>query len=359
MGLGYHVGVSSPDSNRIPLSVRRPTDTLARPLRDLRVSVIDTCNYRCPYCMPAEEYPENFPFLTKSQRLGFDEIERLVRIFTELGVVKVRLTGGEPLLRKGLTGLIRSLAANPKIEDLAMTTNGHLLARGVAELREAGLPRITLSLDSLDEAVFRRMNGGRGELSRVLAGLREAEKTGYNSIKINCVVQRGVNDRGVLDLVEFFRGSGHVLRFIEYMDVGTQNQWRLKEVVPSQEILDRIQHRWPVSPVSPGYRGEVATRYRFDDGQGEIGFISSISEPFCGDCTRARLAADGTFYTCLFAGIGTDLKAPLRAGATDDEMAEMICRIWSGRADRYSEVRQPEQAELRRQRRIEMYQIGG
>lgn len=359
MGLGYHVPVSEADSNRIPLRVRRPTDALARPLRDLRVSVIDTCNYRCPYCMPAEEYPENFPFLTRNQRLSFDEIERLVRIFTDLGVVKVRLTGGEPLLRKGLNGLIRALTANSKIEDLALTTNGHLLARGVAGLREAGLPRITLSLDSLDESVFRRMNGGRGELSRVLEGLSQAEKAGYDRIKINCVVQRGVNDKGVLDLVKFFRGSGHVLRFIEYMDVGTQNRWRLKEVVPSQEILDRIQHRWPVSPVSPGYRGEVATRYRFDDGKGEIGFISSISEPFCGDCTRARLAADGTFYTCLFAGQGDDLKVPLRDGATDNEMADLICHIWNGRSDRYSELRQPEQAELRRHRRIEMYQIGG
>lgn len=359
MGLRYYDVVSETEPNSIPLRVRRPTDRLERPLRDLRVSVIDTCNYRCPYCMPAEEYPENFPFLTKSQRLSFEEIERLVNIFTKLGVIKVRLTGGEPLLRKGLTGLIAALAANPEIEDLALTTNGHLLARGVDALREAGLPRLTLSLDSLDEAVFRRMNGGRGELSRVLNGLRAAEAAGYDSIKINCVVQRGVNDRGVIDLVEHFRGTGHVLRFIEYMDVGTQNSWRLKEVVPSQEVLERIQSRWSVSPVKPGYRGEVATRYRFDDGGGEIGFISSISAPFCGDCTRARLAADGTFYTCLFAGEGVDLKQPLRAGVTDAGMADIICDIWNGRTDRYSELRQPEQAELRRQRRIEMYQIGG
>lgn len=272
-------------------SVEPVADRLGRPLRDLRVSVIDACNFRCPYCMPADRTPES-QGSDADGRLDFDQIERLVRAFVRLGVGKVRLTGGEPLLRKGLEDLVARLAAIPGVFDLALTSNGSLLAGRAGALRRAGLHRLTVSLDSLDPVRFARLSGGRGRLDDVLAGLAAAEAAGFGAIKINCVVQRGVNEDDVLPLLARFRGTGHVVRFIEYMDVGTCNGWRSADVVPSAELLSRIAAHWPLRPVAPGYRGEVAERYAFVDGAGEIGFVSSISTPFCGDCQRARLSAD-------------------------------------------------------------------
>jgi cyclic pyranopterin phosphate synthase len=336
-----------------------PRDTLGRGLRDLRISVIDRCNFRCPYCMPAEQYPENYRFLRRQQRLTSDEVERIARIAVGLGVTKLRLTGGEPLLEKSLPGLVARLAAIPGIDDLALTTNGLLLAPVAAQLKAAGLMRVTLSLDSVDPDVFARMSGGRGDLGRVLAGIDAAADAGLAPLKINTVVQRGVNDDGVLDLLAHFRGTGHIVRMIEYMDVGNRNGWRLRDVVPSRELLERINARWPVEPLSRNYPGEVARRYRYVDGGGEIGFISSVSAPFCGSCNRARLSADGVLYTCLFATEGTSLRDPLRAGATDNELADLLRRIWLRRADRYSESRRPEAAESPIRDKVEMYHIGG
>ncbi len=335
-----------------------PTDTLARPLHDLRISVIDRCNFRCPYCMPEDQYAHDHVFLAKDERLRFEEIERLARAFVANGVRKLRLTGGEPLLRRDLPELVRMLAQIPQVEDLALTTNGVLLPRLAAPLRAAGLQRLTISLDTLDAATFRHLSGGRGEVDDVLAGITAAEDAGFTRLKLNCVVMRGVNDTQVLDLIARFRGSGHIVRFIEYMDVGTINGWRGELVVPSAELHARINARWTLTPLQPGYRGEVAKRYGFADGAGEIGFISSVSQPFCGDCTRARLSADGKLYTCLFAQTGYDLRGPLRAGASDVEIEQLIAARWSQRDDRYSERR----AELRAlggNEKVEMYTIGG
>jgi len=330
-----------------------PIDLLARPLRDLRVSVIETCNYRCPYCMPEGLTPEETA-LDRARRLRFDEIETAVRAFVALGVRKVRLTGGEPLLRKNLPELVARLVRIPGLDDLALTTNGSLLAAQAKALREAGLRRVTISLDALDPDVFRTLSGGRGDIADVLAGIDAAEAAGFTSIKFNCVVQRGINDGQILPLVERFRGSGHVMRFIEYMDVGTCNGWTPDRVVPSAELRDRISARWPLRALSPTYRGEVATRYGFVDGRGEVGFVSSISEPFCGDCHRARLSADGQLYTCLFASQGSDLRAALAAGEPD--LRERIAAIWSRRGDRYSELRT---GPANDRKKIEMYFIGG
>jgi len=334
-----------------------PHDLRGRALTDLRISVIDRCNFRCPYCMPEDEYPRDHEFLSKAQRLRFEEIERLARIFVGLGVRKLRLTGGEPLLRRDLPELVRQLAAIPGASDIAMTTNGALLADKAGALRAAGLSRITLSLDSLDPGTFETMSGGRGEVSTVLAAIDAAERAGFPPLKINAVVMRGVNDAGVLDLVEHFRGTGHIVRFIEYMDVGTCNDWQRDLVVPSAELRARIAARWPLVPLEANYGGEVAQRYAFADGTGEVGFISSVTEPFCGDCSRARLSADGRLYTCLFARSGHDLRGPLRAGASDDELAGLIRAVWEARDDRYSEIRGEER--LAGRKRIEMYEIGG
>ncbi|NCT68094.1 MAG: GTP 3',8-cyclase MoaA [Rhodanobacteraceae bacterium] len=333
-----------------------PRDLRGRPLRDLRISVVDRCNFRCPYCMPEEQYPRDHEFLSKAERLRFEEIERLATLFAALGVHKLRLTGGEPLLRRELPELVRRLARIPGIDDLAMTTNGSLLAAQVEALRAAGLKRLTLSLDSLDPVTFRAMSGGRGEVATVLDAIAAAERAGFASLKINCVVMRGHNDAQVLDLVEHFRGSGHIVRFIEYMDVGTCNDWRQDLVVPSAELRARIGARWPLVALEPNCGGEVARRYGFADGAGEIGFISSVTEPFCGDCSRARLSADGKLYTCLFAGAGHDLRGPLRAGASDAELAGLIRAVWNARDDRYSEIR-AEAAGPREH--VEMYAIGG
>jgi cyclic pyranopterin phosphate synthase len=343
----------------IPLNLAEaPRDTLARPLRDLRISVIDRCNFRCPYCMPEDQFADDAVFLSKNERLRFEEIERIARAFVASGVRKLRLTGGEPLLRRELPQLVSMLRAIPQVEDIALTTNGVLLPRFAAALREAGLMRLTVSLDTLDVATFRKLSGGRGEVSEVLAGIAAAEEAGFGSIKLNCVVMRGVNDGQVLDLIERFRGTGHIVRFIEYMDVGTLNQWQGELVVPSAELIERIAERWPLRPLERNYRGEVAERYAFEDGAGEVGFISSVSQPFCGDCSRARLSADGKMYTCLFARDGHDLRLPLRAGASDEELIGLIGKYWTTRTDRYSERR----AELRARgdaSKVEMFTIGG
>jgi len=332
-------------------------DTLGRPLRDLRLSVIDRCNFRCPYCMPRERFHDQYRFLKSSERLNFDELLRLTRLFLQLGVVKLRVTGGEPLLRAGLADLIGDLTSLPGIEDVALTTNGVLLAQHAAELRAAGLQRVTVSLDSLDPAVFAQMAGGFGSVGDVLAGIAAAQRAGLSPIKLNAVVQRGVNDHQVLDLVEHFRGSGIIVRFIEYMDVGNRNDWNRERVVPSQQLLERIHARWPLSALNPAYASEVARRYAFDDGGGEIGFISSVTQPFCGDCSRARLSSDGRFYTCLFAAEGTDLRAPLRGGASDEELLQLIRAVWERRADRYSELRDTLRA--RGVQHVEMNYVGG
>jgi len=309
--------------------------------------------------MPRETYHERYRFLGSHERLSFDEIVRLARLFVQLGVRKLRLTGGEPLLRANLPDLIGDLTDIPAVEDVALTTNGVLLGRYASELKAAGLQRVTVSLDSLDPAVFARMSGGFAGVEEVLGGIEHARRTELTPIKINAVVQRGVNDHTVLDLVERFRGSGVIVRFIEYMDVGNRNHWQEELVVPSKELLARIGARWPLEPLEPGYRGEVARRYAFSDGQGEVGFISSVSQPFCGDCTRARLSSDGVLYTCLFATHGTSLRDALRGGASDDQLLELIRGVWLGRSDRYSEQR----ASLRRaagdERKVEMFYIGG
>ncbi|HRQ63420.1 MAG TPA: GTP 3',8-cyclase MoaA [Xanthomonadaceae bacterium] len=342
----------------LPLEIQsRPRDRLGRGLKDLRISVVDTCNFRCPYCMPEERYPRDHAFLSSRERLDFDEIERLARQFVMLGVRKLRLTGGEPLLRRDLPDLVRSLATIPGLHDLALTTNASLLAAQAPALRAAGLHRITVSLDSLDPDRFAALSGGRGQLAEALRGIAAAERAGFTPMKINVVVQRGINDQDVMGLVEYFRGSGHILRFIEFMDVGTCNGWRLDRVVPSALLRRRIHSRWPLIALGRHERSEVASRYAFADGAGEIGFVSSVSEPFCGDCARARLSADGQLFTCLFASRGHDLRGPLRAGISDYELRTLIARLWNARGDRYSELRQAATGQA--PGRVEMYRIGG
>ncbi|WP_342315795.1 GTP 3',8-cyclase MoaA [Lysobacter sp. FW306-1B-D06B] len=337
----------------LPQHAALPLDRRGRPLRDLRLSVIEACNFRCPYCMPADRVPDDYGF-DAATRLSFDEIETLVRGFAQLGVHKLRITGGEPLLRKGLPTLIERLSRIAGLDDIALTTNGSLLAAQARALREAGLGRITVSLDAMDPARFREMSGGRGDIVQVLAGIEAARAAGFASIKINCVVERGINDDQVLPLVSHFRGTGHVVRFIEFMDVGTCNDWSRDRVVPSAELRDRIAARWPLRALEANYRGEVASRYAFEDGQGEVGFVSSVSEPFCGDCHRARVSADGRLYTCLFAGDGHDLRPALSQGV--DALREHAAGVWTERADRYSEVRGAANAS---RRHVEMFLIGG
>ncbi len=334
-------------------------DALGRPLHDLRISLLDRCNFRCPYCMPASEYHEDYQFLSKAQRLTHTEILAIATAATRLGVSKLRLTGGEPLLDRGLSSLVAGLSALPGVDDLAVTTNALLLAPLAQRLADSGLHRLTVSLDSLDPEVFNRMSGGRGDLSRVLAGIEAAEQAGFAPLKINTVVQRGVNEHTVLDLLEHFRGTGHIVRLIEFMDVGNRNGWRMEQVVPSRELLDAIGRRWTVRPVGQNYAGEVARRYQYVDGQGEIGFISSVTEPFCGACSRARISADGVLYTCLFATRGTDLRGPLRSGASSGDLEDLIRRVWLERADRYSELRRPGSTPTRAVSKVEMYRIGG
>jgi cyclic pyranopterin phosphate synthase len=334
-----------------------PRDQRGRLLKDLRISVIDRCNFRCPYCMPKERYHEHYRFLKSHERLSFEEITRLVRLFTQLGVRKLRITGGEPLLRPQLAELIGDLTILPGIEDVALTTNGVLLAQHAAALRAAGLGRVTVSLDTLDPAVFARMAGGYGDPGEVLAGIHAAQSARLEPIKINAVVQRGVNDHTLLDLLEHFRGTGIIVRFIEFMDVGSRNGWRREQVVPSAELRERIAARWPLEPTEAGNRSDVAQRYRFVDGAGEVGFISSVTQPFCGDCVRARLTSDGMLYGCLFATAGLDLRQQLRAGADDATLLDLIRGFWRGRNDRYSELRGAQSADGAK--RIEMNHIGG
>jgi len=331
------------------------TDTLGRTLRDLRVSVTDRCNFRCTYCMPREVFGPDYAFLPRSELLSFEEIVRLTRVFAGHGVEKVRLTGGEPLLRKGLERLIGMLAGIPGME-LTLTTNGSLLARKAGALKSAGLKRVTVSLDSLDERVFRMMNDADFPVSQVLAGIDAAAAAGLAPIKINMVVKRGVNENSVVSMARHFKGSGHIVRFIEFMDVGATNGWRLDDVVPSAQVIRMIGEEMPLEPIDPNYPGEVAERWRYRDGSGEVGVVSSVTQAFCRSCTRARLSTEGMLYTCLFATAGYDLRALLRSGTSEDEISEAIARIWRARTDRYSEIRTAETAQLRK---IEMSYIGG
>ncbi len=335
-------------------------DKYERPLRDLRISVTDRCNFRCPYCMPAAVFGERYQFLPKPQLLTFEEIARLTRIIVRLGAVKIRLTGGEPLLRQDIERLVALLSAIEGVEDLAMTTNAYLLPQKIDALKAAGLKRLTISLDTLDDAVFRLMNGERSGVDKVLAGIAAAEAAGYRPLKINAVAQRGVNDHTLVDLARFFKDRGHILRIIEYMDVGNKNGWKMDEVLPSSEIVARIHAELPLEPVAGNYYGEVARRYRYVDGAGEIGLISSVTQPFCGSCTRLRLSPEGQIFTCLFATQGLSLRDPLRAGASDAELEAIIRGRWSKRSDRYSEIRSSLTEETRdRRKKVEMYHIGG
>lgn len=333
-------------------------DTLGRPLRDLRVSVTDRCNFRCPYCMPAEIFGPGHPFLKASQLMSLGELTRLLRAFVSLGVEKLRITGGEPLLRDDVPELIRVAKEELGIPDVALTTNGWLLERKAAALKAAGLDRINVSLDSLDPQRFGRLNGRGFKLERVLAGIQAAVTAGF-PVKINMVVIRGTNDDEVEVMAEWARARRLTLRFIEFMDVGNHNDWARDKVVPAREIVERIGRRWPVEPCGPAYRGEVAARYRYADGAGEIGLISSITEPFCRDCNRARLSADGRLFTCLFASGGSDLLAVARGGATDAELREFLAGVWRGRRDRYSDERAELLAREGRREKVEMSFIGG
>jgi cyclic pyranopterin phosphate synthase len=335
-------------------------DRLGRALRDLRISVTDRCNFRCAYCMPAEVFGRDFAFLPRSQVLDFEEVARLAAIFVRLGVHKLRITGGEPLVRRDLPVLIGYLSAlrTPDGEpvDLTLTTNGSALRALAGPLASAGLGRVTVSLDSLDSAVFGAMNGVDFPVSRVLDGIAAARSAGLAPLKVNTVVRRGLNEASVLPLARWARDEGIVLRFIEYMDVGHSNGWRLDDVVPADEILALIDAELPLEPMAPGYRGEVAGRYRFRDGSGEVGVIASVTRPFCGDCTRARISADGHFYTCLFAVDGVDLKGPLRDGEPDAALEARVRGVWVARADRYSELRNEA---TERRPRVEMFALGG
>ena len=332
-----------------------PLDTLGRPLHDLRVSVTDRCNFRCVYCMPKEIFGKDFQFLPRAEIHTFEEIERLVRIFVGLGVQKIRLTGGEPLVRRDLERLVEKLAALGDL-DLTLTTNGSLLAQKANALAAAGLKRITVSLDSLDDATFRAMNDVDFPVAKVLAGIEAAHGAGLAPIKINMVTKRGVNESSIVPMARYFKGTGMTLRFIEFMDVGSTNGWRLDDVVPAREIVAMIDREMPLEPMAPAYRGEVANRYRYKDGSGEIGIIASVTQPFCADCTRARLSADGSLYTCLFATQGHDLRALVRGGATDEEIANRVAAVWTERTDRYSELRSRDTSGLQK---IEMSFIGG
>jgi cyclic pyranopterin phosphate synthase len=330
-------------------------DTHHRPLRDLRISVTDRCNFRCVYCMPKEKFGFDHPFLPHNQVLTFEEITRLARIFVSHGVQKIRLTGGEPLVRRDLPVLVGMLSQIPNL-DLTMTTNASLLARSARALKDAGLKRVSISLDSLDDAVFKAMNDVDFPVAKVLEGMEAAQKVGLEPIKVNMVVKRGLNESSILPMARFFREKGYILRFIEYMDVGSTNGWRMDDVVSAKEIVNIINAELPLEPLDPNYKGEVAERWRYKDGSGEIGVIASVTQPFCRDCNRARLSAEGKLYTCLFAIKGYDLKSMLRAGASDEEISQTIAHLWSRRSDRYSELRSENTINLPK---VEMSHIGG
>jgi cyclic pyranopterin phosphate synthase len=331
------------------------TDKFGRPLRDLRISVTDRCNFRCVYCMPKEVFGRDYPFLKRGELLSFEEIDRLSRIFVEHGIRKIRLTGGEPLVRRDLERLVEMLARLPGLE-LTMTTNGALLAPKAQALKEAGLNRVTVSLDALENEIFTAMNDVDFPVEQVLEGIEAARAVGLTPIKINMVVKRGVNEGSILPMARYFHGPDYIVRFIEYMDVGSTNGWRLDEVVPAKEIVATIDAEMPLEPMEPNYRGEVAKRWRYKDGSGETGFIASVTQPFCGDCTRARLSAEGKLYTCLFASQGYDLRQLLRDGASNVEVGAAIAGLWRERDDRYSEIRSSETVELPK---VEMSYIGG
>ena len=333
-------------------------DQLGRALRDLRISVMDRCNFRCVYCMPEDKFHPGFKFLPSKERLSFDEMLRLVRIFTKLGVSKIRITGGEPLLRVNLTDFIGDLSTIDKIKDIALTTNGVLLKKYAYELRASGLDRITVSLDSIDPHEFKLMTGGRGDLDRVLSGIDEAQRAGFKDIKINAVIKKGINENNILKMVEYFRDQPVILRFIEYMDVGNINDWQQQETIPNSEIIELISNKWSLSPIKQNYEGEVASRFIFDDIGTEIGFISSMTNPFCGSCTRARLSSDGKLYNCLFASKGMDIKSLIRSEIDDNTIEEKIISIWRSRDDRYSELRYLNQNNKEKEK-VEMYYIGG
>lgn len=331
------------------------TDTFGRSIRDLRISITDRCNFRCVYCMPKEVFGRDYPFLARKEILTFEEIYRLSRIIADLGVRKIRLTGGEPLVRRDMEQLVEMLGSIPDL-DLTLTTNASLLAQKAPVLKRAGLKRVTVSLDSLDDRVFALMNDVEFPVERVLEGIEAARAAGLTPIKINMVVKRGINEQSILPMARHFHGTDYVLRFIEYMDVGSTNGWRLDDVIPAQDIIAMINAEMPLEPLEPNYRGEVAKRWRYKDGQGEVGFITSVTQPFCGDCSRARLSAEGRLYTCLFANNGFDLRRLLRAGASDEEISKAIAAIWRRRDDRYSEIRSSETAALPK---VEMSYIGG
>ncbi len=333
-----------------------PVDTFERPIRDLRISVTDRCNFRCRYCMPKEVFGRDYEFLARDELLSFEEIARLTRLFAGLGARKVRLTGGEPLLRRDVEDLVGMLRAVPGVDDLTLTTNGSLLARKAEALAAAGLDRVTVSLDSMDDTVFMAMNDVGFPVDRVLDGIEAAAAAGLTPVKVNMVVKRGVNDESVVPMARHFKGTGHIVRFIEYMDVGHSNGWRLDDVVPAAEIVAAIDAEMPMEAVAANYPGEVARRWRYQDGSGEIGVIASVTQPFCGDCTRVRLSADGSVYTCLFATAGRDLKVALREGETDDQLIGRISGLWAAREDRYSERRSAATAGLPK---VEMSYIGG
>ena len=347
-------GLPMPAARGAPSGV--PADARGRGLRDLRISVTDRCNFRCTYCMPKEVFDADHPFLPHAEILSFEEIVRVAGIFRALGTEKIRLTGGEPLLRRGIERLVAMLRAALPAVDLTLTTNGSALKALARPLKAAGLDRITVSLDSLDDATFRAMNDVDFPVARVLEGLEAADAAGLAPVKVNMVVKRGVNDHQVVDMARHFRGTGKIVRFIEFMDVGSTNGWRMDDVIPSAEIVRRVGEHFPLVPAEPQYRGEVAERWRYADGAGEIGVISSVTQAFCATCTRARLSTDGHLYTCLFAQQGYDLKRLIRGGADDDAIGGAIAGIWEGRADRYSEIRTAETAKARK---IEMSYIGG
>jgi len=338
----------------VPFAGGELADTLGRTMHDLRVSVTDRCNFRCVYCMPREVFDANYRFLPHAAILSFEEIARLARVFAGLGVQKIRLTGGEPLVRRHLHRLVEMLAGLGV--ELTLTTNGSLLAKQVHDLKKAGLNRVTVSLDSLDDATFRAMNDADFPVAKVIEGIDAAAAAGLGPVKVNMVVKRGVNDREIAAMAQRWRGSGHIIRFIEYMDVGSTNGWRMDEVVPSAEVVQRIAERWPLEPVGANYAGEVAERWRYRDGAGEIGVISSVTQAFCSSCTRMRLSTEGALYTCLFAQSGHDLKRLLRGGASDDALRDEIAAVWQRRADRYSEIRT---AQTAKEKKVEMSYIGG
>ncbi len=343
-----------------PFDTRGPLDALARLLRDLRISVTDRCNFRCTYCMPEEVFGRDYRFLPRSELLTYEEIRRLAGVFVDVGVRKLRITGGEPLVRRALPDLIAMLAElrapDGSALDLTLTTNGSALRPLARPLAEAGLRRITVSLDSLDDDVFRRMNGVDFPVGRVLDGIAAARAAGLSPIKVNMVVKRGLNEASILPMARWARDEGLVLRLIEFMDVGTTNGWRLDDVVTADEMAATIERELPLEPIEPTYRGEVANRWRYADGSGEIGFIASVSKPFCGDCTRARLSAEGQLYTCLFSAVGHDLRAPLRDGASDADLRDLVAGVWRARSDRYSELRSEATNHLPK---IEMFALGG